>query len=165
MTQTCLYVTDASREDAGRRNAGETWLRGVDVGLAAICMLTPRRPWGRPRRRRPTRRRARGTGTRTCRASGRSSTRLRGTSRITGRASACPPGTAWWKGAPSRISRQRSRGRRRTSNSARTLDPEAKCYLPGVPRITYMPYPFQIVQQADKVSILTSICAPFATST
>ena len=26
--------------------------------------------------------------------------------------------------------------------------------LPGVPRITYMPYPFQIVQQADKVNIL-----------
>jgi hypothetical protein len=26
------------------------------------------------------------------------------------------------------------------------LDPEAKCYLPGVPRATYMPYPFQIVQ-------------------
>jgi hypothetical protein len=25
-------------------------------------------------------------------------------------------------------------------------DPEAKCYLPGVPRATYMPYPFQIVQ-------------------
>src|ERR1700677_1343870 len=23
---------------------------------------------------------------------------------------------------------------------------EAKCYLPGVPRITYMPYPFQITQ-------------------
>ena len=34
------------------------------------------------------------------------------------------------------------------------LDPEARCYLPGVPRITYMPYPFQIVQQAGKVSIL-----------
>jgi len=27
-----------------------------------------------------------------------------------------------------------------------TLDPEIKCYLPGVPRATYMPYPFQIVQ-------------------
>jgi len=26
------------------------------------------------------------------------------------------------------------------------LDPEVKCYLPGVPRATYMPYPFQIVQ-------------------
>jgi hypothetical protein len=27
-----------------------------------------------------------------------------------------------------------------------TGDPELKCYLPGVPRATYMPYPFQIVQ-------------------
>jgi hypothetical protein len=26
------------------------------------------------------------------------------------------------------------------------LDPEIKCYLPGIPRATYMPYPFQIVQ-------------------
>src|SRR5260370_11196937 len=25
-------------------------------------------------------------------------------------------------------------------------DPEIRCYLPGVPRATYMPYPFQIVQ-------------------
>jgi hypothetical protein len=25
-------------------------------------------------------------------------------------------------------------------------DPEAACYLPGLPRATYMPYPFQIVQ-------------------
>ena len=27
-----------------------------------------------------------------------------------------------------------------------TADPEIKCYMPGVPRATYMPYPFQIVQ-------------------
>jgi len=33
------------------------------------------------------------------------------------------------------------------------LDPEAKCYLPGVPRATYMPYPFQIVQAAQHVAI------------
>jgi hypothetical protein len=33
-------------------------------------------------------------------------------------------------------------------------DPEAKCYLPGVPRITYMPYPFQILQTAKHVAIL-----------
>src|ERR1051325_10636715 len=26
-----------------------------------------------------------------------------------------------------------------------TADPEIRCYLPGVPRATYMPYPFQIV--------------------
>jgi hypothetical protein len=25
-------------------------------------------------------------------------------------------------------------------------DPEAKCYMPGIPRANYMPYPFQIVQ-------------------
>src|SRR5262249_20522926 len=25
-------------------------------------------------------------------------------------------------------------------------DPELKCYMPGVPRATYMPFPFQIVQ-------------------
>jgi hypothetical protein len=34
-----------------------------------------------------------------------------------------------------------------------TLDPEIKCYLPGVPRAMYMPYPFQIVQ-SDKYIML-----------
>ncbi|HKH72957.1 MAG TPA: hypothetical protein VKA59_16485 [Vicinamibacterales bacterium] len=32
-------------------------------------------------------------------------------------------------------------------------DPEIKCYLPGVPRATYMPYPFQIVQSATQLLI------------
>ena len=32
-------------------------------------------------------------------------------------------------------------------------DPEAKCYLPGVPRATYMPFPFQIIQSTDRVVI------------
>ena len=36
----------------------------------------------------------------------------------------------------------------------RTDDPEAKCQMPGVPRITYMPYPFQIAQTAKQVTIL-----------
>lgn len=31
------------------------------------------------------------------------------------------------------------------------LDPEAKCYLPGVPRATYMPFPFQIIQGSTKI--------------
>ena len=31
------------------------------------------------------------------------------------------------------------------------LDPEVKCYMPGVPRGTYMPYPFQIVQSQDVI--------------
>jgi hypothetical protein len=33
------------------------------------------------------------------------------------------------------------------------LDPEAKCFMPGVPRATYMPFPFQIVQGTGKVLI------------
>ena len=32
-------------------------------------------------------------------------------------------------------------------------DPEAKCYLPGVPRATYLPFPFQIVQSTDRIVI------------
>jgi hypothetical protein len=32
-----------------------------------------------------------------------------------------------------------------------TSDPEIKCYLPGVPRATYMPYPFQIFQSASAI--------------
>lgn len=32
-------------------------------------------------------------------------------------------------------------------------DPEIKCYMPGVPRATYMPYPFQILQGPNKILI------------
>ena len=32
-------------------------------------------------------------------------------------------------------------------------DPELKCYLPGIPRAMYMPYPFQIVQSANKIQM------------
>jgi hypothetical protein len=35
-----------------------------------------------------------------------------------------------------------------------TADPEAQCRMAGVPRITYMPYPFQIVQTPTQISIL-----------
>jgi hypothetical protein len=34
-----------------------------------------------------------------------------------------------------------------------TADPEVKCYLPGVPRATYIGHPFQIVQSHDFVLI------------
>jgi hypothetical protein len=32
-------------------------------------------------------------------------------------------------------------------------DPELKCYLPGIPRAMYMPYPFQIVQSTNKIEM------------
>jgi hypothetical protein len=34
------------------------------------------------------------------------------------------------------------------------LDPEIKCYLPGVPRATYMPFPFQIIQSPQHIMIV-----------
>src|SRR5580658_10259366 len=33
-------------------------------------------------------------------------------------------------------------------------DPEIKCYLPGVPRATYMPYPFQIVESGSALTFV-----------
>ena len=35
-----------------------------------------------------------------------------------------------------------------------TADPEAKCFLPGVPRATYLPYPFQIIQGDRKIMMV-----------
>jgi hypothetical protein len=35
-----------------------------------------------------------------------------------------------------------------------TLDPEIKCYLPGVPRAMYMPYKFQIIQGTNKIMMV-----------
>ena len=45
--------------------------------------------------------------------------------------------------------------KQRADNQAHWLerDPEIKCYLPGVPRATYMPYPFQILQNANAIFI------------
>ncbi len=34
------------------------------------------------------------------------------------------------------------------------LDPEIRCYLPGVPRANYMPYPFQVVQGPKYIMML-----------
>ena len=49
----------------------------------------------------------------------------------------------------------RSAGKKREENQANwlTRDPEIKCYLPGVPRATYMPFPFQIFQSDKAVAI------------
>src|SRR4029077_4315797 len=38
-------------------------------------------------------------------------------------------------------------------NTRATADPMAKCFLPGVPRATYIPYPFQIFQTPAFIAI------------
>ena len=35
-----------------------------------------------------------------------------------------------------------------------TLDPQTKCYMPGVPRVTYTPFPFQIFQSDKELTLL-----------
>lgn len=42
---------------------------------------------------------------------------------------------------------------RQRENQANALkrDPEAKCFFPGIPRATYLPYPFQIVQTTSHI--------------
>jgi hypothetical protein len=44
---------------------------------------------------------------------------------------------------------------KRNQNRAqrKTADPLSKCYIPGVPRVMYVPYPFQIIQTAKYIAI------------
>jgi hypothetical protein len=42
-------------------------------------------------------------------------------------------------------------------------DPEIKCYLPGVPRAMYMPYPFQIIQGTEHIAMTFSFAGAFRT--
>jgi len=44
--------------------------------------------------------------------------------------------------------------RRKNFANRRTEDPEAKCFMPGVPRATYLPHPFQILQSDTDVMIV-----------
>jgi hypothetical protein len=50
---------------------------------------------------------------------------------------------------------------RRNENGENSLqrDPAIRCYYPGVPRATYMPFPFQIVQTPDNILIAYEFAA------
>jgi len=43
--------------------------------------------------------------------------------------------------------------RRQNYENRKTLDPEANCQMVGVPRSTYMPFPFEILQTPDQIVI------------
>lgn len=44
---------------------------------------------------------------------------------------------------------------KRNENRAhrKSADPMSKCYIPGVPRVTYVPYPFQIIQTPKYIAV------------
>ena len=48
--------------------------------------------------------------------------------------------------APAALAKRNENARNRL-----TADPEVKCYMPGIPRANYMPYPFQIVQSPANI--------------
>jgi hypothetical protein len=65
---------------------------------------------------------------------------------VTGALLAEPPGRGIVEGNEIPYKPEAMEKRKTNFEKRWAQDPEAKCYLPGVPRATYMPYPFQIVQ-------------------
>jgi hypothetical protein len=70
-----------------------------------------------------------------------------------GAAGAIPPGLGIVEGGEIPYQPWAADKQRENSANRLSLDPEVKCYLPGVPRATYMQQPFQILQTADYVMI------------
>src|SRR5436190_3776150 len=62
---------------------------------------------------------------------------------------AVPPGIGWVEGGEIPYLPAAAAKKKENYDKRLTLDPEIKCYLPGVPRAMYMPYPFQIIQSKD----------------
>ena len=67
---------------------------------------------------------------------------------------AAPPGIGWVEGGEIPYLPAAAAKKKENYANRLTLDPEIKCYLPGVPRAMYMPYPFQIVQSKDVIMLV-----------
>ena len=63
-----------------------------------------------------------------------------------GAVGAVPPGMGVVEGGPIPYKPEALAKKKENQEKWLERDPEIKCYLPGVPRATYMPYPFQILQ-------------------
>jgi hypothetical protein len=65
-----------------------------------------------------------------------------------------PPGLGVVDGGPLPYKPEALQKKKQNFANRMNLDPEVKCYLPGVPRAMYMPYPFQIIQSPDHVMMV-----------
>src|SRR5688572_7891869 len=63
-----------------------------------------------------------------------------------GAVGAVPPGMGVVEGGPIPYKPEALAKKKENQEKWLERDPEIKCYLPGVPRAMYMPYPFQILQ-------------------
>jgi hypothetical protein len=64
-----------------------------------------------------------------------------------------PPGLSVVEGGDIPYKPEALAQRKKNFEQRATADPVAQCRLPGVPRATYLPFPFQIIQNADSVII------------
>jgi hypothetical protein len=71
-----------------------------------------------------------------------------------GAVGAVPPGVGVVDGGQIPYKPEALATRKQNQEDWLNRDPEIKCYLPGVPRATYMPYPFQIVQSASAMTFV-----------
>jgi hypothetical protein len=70
-----------------------------------------------------------------------------------GAVGAVPPGPGVVEGGELPYKPEALAQRNQNRENWLAADPEIKCYLPGVPRATYMPYPFQIFQSNQAIFI------------
>jgi hypothetical protein len=71
-----------------------------------------------------------------------------------GAVGAVPPGLGVVEGGEIPYKAEALAKRKQNQDHWLNLDPEIKCYLPGVPRATYMPYPFRILQSASAITFV-----------
>jgi len=68
-----------------------------------------------------------------------------------GAAFAVPPGPGVVEGNEIPYKPEAAAKKRENADNWLSRDPEIKCFMPGIPRATYMPYPFQIVQSTNTI--------------
>ena len=71
-----------------------------------------------------------------------------------GAVGAVPPSLGVVEGGEIPYRREALARRKQNQDDWLNLDPEIRCYLPGVPRASYMPYPFQILQSATALTFV-----------
>jgi len=65
-----------------------------------------------------------------------------------------PPGLGVVEGGPIPYKPEALQKKKDNFANRVKLDPEVKCYLPGTPRSMYMPYPFQLIQGTEYITMV-----------
>jgi hypothetical protein len=80
-----------------------------------------------------------------------------------GAAYAVPPGAGVVVDGPIPYKPDALAMKKKYAANALREDAEVKCYLPGVPRMMYMPYPVQIVQSTDTIVMMSEFASAIRT--